>query len=343
MRPMPRRYISPSPWDDDPLGTLLETEAALAKAKARLGRISQAAADAIGHATRQRYEYNEVRDFGEEHATIVVPLIERLRQQMAEEYHAYLHKPATSQDIIDTALMLQASRNIGLTIPLLDRCVAAVRGLAAEFGETPQRARTLLQPALPSTFGNLLASWQSAVEDACTRLAAVHDHALAVQLGGPVGDLDDPELVRAFATELGLAVPERPWHTVRTRVVDVATALGLTIGALGKIGVDVIVLSQPEIGELAEGALGYSSSMPDKRNPARSIQLVALGQRSPGLIATVFSALPQELHRAAGRWQSEDAVIRELLVLTGKAAHHAVTLLEGLKVFPDRMKANLDG
>ena len=343
MRPMPRRYISPSPWDDDPLGTLLETEAALARAKARLGRIPQAAADAIVHATRQRYEYNEVRDFGEEHATIVVPLIERLRQQMPEEYHEHLHKPATSQDVIDTALMLQASRNIGLTIPLLDRCVAAVRRLAAEFGETPQRARTLLQPALPSTFGNLLTSWQSAVEDACTRLAAVHDHSLAAQLGGPVGDLDDPELVRTFAAELGLAAPERAWHTVRTRVVDVATALGLTIGALGKIGVDVIVLSQPEIGELAEGALGYSSSMPDKRNPARSVQLVALAQRSPGLVATVFSALPQELHRAAGRWQSEDAVIRELLVLTGKAAHHAVTLLEGLKVFPDRMKANLDG
>jgi 3-carboxy-cis,cis-muconate cycloisomerase len=199
-----------------------------------------------------------------------------------------------------------------------------------------------MQPALPSTFRNLLASWQSAVEDARARLAAVQDHSLAVQLGGPIGELDDPELVRAFAAELGLAVPERSWHTVRTRVVDVATALGLTIGALGKIGADVIVLSQREIGELEEGAAGASSSMPDKRNAARSVQLVALAQRGPGLVATVFAALPQELHRAAGRWQSEDAAIRELLVLAGKAAHHAVTLLEGLRVFPDRMKANLD-
>lgn len=343
MRPTPRRYSSPSPWDDDPLGTLLETEAALGRAKAALGRIPQAAADAIVHATQQRYDYNEVRDFGEEHATIVVPLIERLRWQLPEEHHEYLHKPATSQDIIDTALMLQASRNIGRTVPLLDRCIAAVSGLAAEFGETPQRARTLLQPALPSSFGNLLASWQSAVEDARARLATVHERSLAVQLGGPIGDLDDPELVRAFAAELGLAVPDRPWHTVRTRIVDLATALGLAIGALGKIGIDVIMLSQPEIGELEEGALGFSSSMPDKRNPARSIQLAALAQRSPGLVATVFAALPQELHRAAGRWQSEDAVVRELLTLAGKAAHHSVTLLEGLKVVPDRMKANLDG
>lgn len=343
MNPMPRRYSSPSPWDDEPLETLLETEAALATAKARLGRIPQAAADAIVHATRQRYDYNEVRDFGEEHATIVVPLLERLRWQMPEEYHQYLHKPATSQDIIDTALMLQASRNVALTLPLLDRCAMAISGLAADCGETPQRARTLLQPALPTTFGNLLASWQTAIEDARERLASVRDHSLAVQLGGPVGDLDDAELVRAFAAELGLAAPQQSWHTVRTRVVDLASALGLTVGALGKIAVDVITLAQPEIGELQEGSAGASSSMPDKRNPARCVQLLALAQRAPGLVATVFAALPQELHRAAGRWQSEDAVVRELLVSTGKAAHHAVTLLEGLRVFPDRMKANLDG
>lgn len=343
MRPTPRRYSSPSPWDDDPLGTLLEAEAALAEAKARLGRIPQAAADAIVHATSRDYDYDEVRDSGEEHATIVVPLVERLRSQLPQEYHEYLHKPATSQDIIDTALMLQASRNIGLVIPLLERCIAAVSGLAADFGETPQRARTLLQPALPSTFGSLLASWRSAIEDARAHLTTVRGQSLAVQLGGPIGELDDPELVRAFAAELGLAAPDRPWHTVRTRIVDLASALGLAIGALGKIGIDVIMLSQPEIGELQEGALGFSSSMPDKRNPARSVQLVALAQRGPGLVATVFAALPQELHRAAGRWQSEDAVVRELLVLTGKAAHHAVTLLEGLKIDPDRMKANLDG
>lgn len=343
MRPMPRRYSSPSPWDDDPLGTLLETEAALARAKARLGRIPQAAADAIVRATEQGYDYDEIGDFGEEHATVVVPLVERLRRHVPEEYHEHLHKPATSQDIIDTALMLQARRNIGLTTPLLDRCTTAVRTLSDHYGQAPQRARTLLQPALPGTLGRLLATWESAIGDAREHLAAVRDHGLAVQLGGPIGDLDDPELVRAFAAELGLAVPDRPWHTVRTRIVDLATALGLAIGALGKIGIDVIMLSQPEIGELEEGALGFSSSMPDKRNPARSIQLVALAQRSPGLVATVFAALPQELHRAAGRWQSEDAVVRELLMLTGKAAHHAVTLLEGLKVVPDRMKANLDG
>lgn len=342
MRPMPRRYSSPSPWDDDPLGTLLEIEAALARAKARLGRIPQPAAEAIVRATQQAYDYDEVRDAAEEHATIIVPLVERLRGQLPEEYHEHLHNPATSQDIIDTALMLQASRNIGLTLPLLDRCLAAIDGLARRFGETPQRARTLLQPALPGTFGDLLSSWKSAIEDARTHLDAVRGGTLAVQLGGPIGDLDDPELVRAFAAELGLAAPERAWHTVRTRIVDLAAALGLAIGLLGKAGTDVILLSQAQLGELEEGTAGASSSMPDKRNPARSIQLVALAQRAPGLVATVFGALPQELHRAAGRWQSEDATVRELLVLTGKAAHHAVTLLEGLKVFPERMKANLD-
>lgn len=342
MTPRPRRSFSPSPWDDDPLGTLLDTEAALARAKAGLGRIPQAAADAIVRAAQQEYHYDEIRDSGEEHATIVVPLVERLRRHLPEEYHEHLHNPATSQDIVDTALMLQASRAIGFWLPLLDRCLAAIDGLAQRFGETPQRARTLLQPALSSTFGNLLRSWRSALEDACAHLRAVRDHGLAVQLGGPIGELDDPDLVRAFAARLGLAAPERAWHTVRTRVIDLAAALGLTIGVLGKIGTDVILLSQAQIGELAEGAAGHSSSMPDKRNPARSIQLVALAQRGPGLVATVYGALPQELHRAAGRWQAEDAVVRELLVLTGKAAHHAVTLLDGLTVFPDRMRANLD-
>lgn len=342
MTPMPKRYSSPSAHDDDRLGTLLAVEAALARAKACLGRIPQAAADAIVRATGQQYDQAEISDSGEEHATIVVPLIEHLRRNVPEEYREHLHKPATSQDVIDTALMLQASRNLGLLLPLLDRCLAAVAGLSQRHGGTAQLARTLMQPALPSTFGNLLASWRSAIEDARAHLAAVRDHGLAAQLGGPVGDLDDPPLVRAFAAELGLAVPDRPWHTVRTRVVDLAAALGLTAGGLGKIGVDVIVLSQPELGELAEGAAGSSSSMPDKRNAARSVQLAALAQRSPGLVATVFGALPQELHRAAGRWQSEDEAVRQLLVLTGKAAQHAVTLLEGLIVFPDRMKANLD-
>jgi 3-carboxy-cis,cis-muconate cycloisomerase len=342
LRPMPRRYSSSSPGADDPLGTLLDTEAALARAKAGLGRIPAAAAQAITEACQpDRYEYNEVRDFAEEHATIVVPLVERIRWHVPEEHRDAVHTPATSQDIIDTALMLQARRTLDHLVPSLDHCAGAVARLHNQYADAPQLARTLLQHALPTTFGNLLDSWQAGIDDARVRLASVRDLRLAVQLGGPVGDLDDPELVAAFAAELTLAVPERPWHTTRTRIVDLATALGLAVGALGKLGTDVILLSQAQIGELTEGSAGYSSSMPDKRNPARAIQLVALAQRTPGLIATVFAGLPQELHRAAGRWQAEDPTVRELLTLAVTAVRHATVLLDGLQVHPDRMKANI--
>ncbi|MBS2963194.1 hypothetical protein KGA66_09065 [Actinocrinis puniceicyclus] len=339
---MPRRYSSPSPWDDDPPGTLLAAESALARAQAELGRIPRAAAEAIEQATRQGYDYDEIRALGQERATVVVPLGEAIRARLPAEHHEHLHRPATSQEIIDTALMLQAARTLGPVTALLDRCAESLGGLTRRFGDTHQRARALLQPALPSTFGNLLGSWRSAVDDARSHLHAVRERGLAVQLGGPVADLDDPRLVQAFAESLGLTAPGRAWHTVRTRVVDLAAALGLTVGVLGKIGADVIVLSQAEVGELAQGAAGRSSSMPDKQNPARAVQLVALAARAPGLVATVFAALPQELQRAAGRWQAEDATVRELLVLAGEAAHHAAILLEGLVVHPDRMKANLD-
>jgi 3-carboxy-cis,cis-muconate cycloisomerase len=342
MTRMPRRYSSSSQRADDPLGTLLDVEAALARAKAGLGRISETAADAINNACQpELYDFAELCDFAEEHATIVVPLVERIREHVPEEHRDAVHAPATSQDIIDTALMLQARRTLDHLVSGLDHCAGVLARLHAQYADAPQLARTLLQPALPTTFGNLLGSWQSGLDDARLRLGSVRDLRLAVQLGGPVGDLDDPELVGALAAELVLHVPERPWHTTRTRIVDLAAALGLTVGALGKVAADVILLSQAELAELAEGAAGRSSSMPDKRNPARAVQLAALAQRTPGLVATVFAALPQELHRAAGRWQSEDPAVRELLTLAVQAVRHATVLFDGLQLRPDRMKANL--
>ncbi|MGH6654616.1 MAG: lyase family protein [Actinocrinis sp.] len=345
-----REPSRPSSWisqaADDPLGTLLDAEAALVRAKAALGRIPHAAADAVTAATRpQRYDLAALREAAEQHATIVVPLVEAIRAELPRELRDTVHQPATSQDIIDTALMLQAARTLDPLIRVTDHCLDAISSLIDHHGDTPQLARTLLQPALATTFGALLAAWASAIDDARAHLAHVREHGLAVQLAGPVGDLDDPDLVAAFAAQLELAAPDRPWHTVRTRIVDLAAALGLLVGALGKVATDVILLSQTEIGELSEGGAadggGRSSSMPDKRNPARAVQIVALAQRTPGLVATVFAALPQELHRAAGRWQAEDEAVRELLALAVRAAAHASVMLDGLQVHPERMKANL--
>jgi len=342
---MPKRPSSSSavhPLPDDPLRTLLEAEVALARAKAALGRIPRVAAEAIARiAEPERYDFPALREAAFEHATIVVPLVEAIRAQLPAELHGAVHQPATSQDIIDTALMLQAARTLDEILPALERCADALNALRTDYGDAPHLARTLLQPALPTTFGRLLSAWQSGLDDARARLVSVRGTGLAAQLAGPIAELDDPELVSAFAAELGLAAPQRPWHTNRSRVVDLAAALGLTVGALGKIAADVILLSQAEIGELAEGGAGRSSSMPDKRNPARGVQIAALAQRTPGLVATVFAALPQELHRAAGRWQAEDAVVRELLTATREAAEHAAVLLSGLRVDAHRMKTNL--
>ncbi|HEX9338047.1 MAG TPA: lyase family protein, partial [Pseudonocardiaceae bacterium] len=163
----------------------------------------------------------------------------------------------------------------------------------------------------------------------------------AAQLGGPVGDLDDPALVTAFAHRLGLVAPQACWHANRARVAELAAALGLVTGALGKLGQDVLLLAQAEIGELAEGRPGGSSAMPHKRNSARSVQLVACAHRAPGLVGTVFGGMPGELWRAAGRWQAEWETIADLLALTTAAIGHGRALLAELRVDTVRMREGL--
>jgi len=343
--PVSKPSFSSSPAESarDEFRTLLYVEAALARAKALLGRIPQEAAEEIAEACRaDLHDRDTIAEAALEHATAVVPLVESIRARLPEPLRESVHRPATSQDIVDSALMLEVARALDLLAPCLEDCADSIRVLKADHGDNPCLARTLLQPALPTTFGTLLDAWLGGLHDAAVHVFAVREHGLAVQLAGPIGDLDDPELVAAFAAELGLAVPERPWHTTRARIAHLASALGIVIGALGKIAADVIVLSQAEIGEVAEGGEGgRSSAMAHKHNPARAVQITALAQRAPGLIGTVFAGLPQELYRAPGRWQAEGPVVRELLDLAEAAAEHAEIMLSGLRIDAERMKANL--
>ncbi len=209
--------------------------------------------------------------------------------------------------------------------------------LVARHHDTPQAGRTLLARALPTTFGRLAATWLAGLTDARAVLDRVRA-GLPAQLGGPVGALADDELVAAFAAELGLAVPRSCWHTNRIPVAELAAALGMVVGALGKIAGDVVLLAQAEIGEVGEGSPGGSSAMPDKRNSARSVQILACAHRTPGLVGTVFAALPQELQRSAGRWQAEWQTMGDLLALTTAAAGHGRVLLTELKVDTERMR-----
>jgi 3-carboxy-cis,cis-muconate cycloisomerase len=201
-------------------------------------------------------------------------------------------------------------------------------------------ARTLLQQALPTTFGLRAAGWLVGIDDCCARLSTVAAAELAVQMGGPVGG-GSPRIAARLAAELRLAEPVMPWGAIRVRPAILATALGTLAGVLSKVARDVTLLSQSEVAEVAEGEAGGSSAMAHKRNPVAAVSTLACTERVPGLVATILAAMEQEHERAAGAWQAEWGTHTQLLGLTGSAAAWAETMLGGLHVDADRMAANL--
>ncbi|HEX4723312.1 MAG TPA: lyase family protein [Pseudonocardiaceae bacterium] len=326
----------------DWLAAVLTVEAALAGAAAATGRIPAATAAVIAQACRpELFDRAGIARRAADYATPIPPLVANLRALLPPDIAVHAHRPATSQDITDSALMLIAARAIDGLTDDLDFCVTATARLAEDHRDTPQLGRTLLAAAVPTTFGRLAATWHAGLAEARDAVARVRRERLAAQLGGPVGDLDEPALVTAFAHRLGLVAPSLCWHTNRVRVAELAAALGMVTGVLGKLGQDVLLLAQAEIGELAEGRPGGSSAMPHKRNSARSVQLVACAHRAPGLVATVFAAMPQELQRAAGAWQAEWEPVADLLALATAAIGHGRVLLTELRVDTVRMRDGL--
>lgn len=274
----------------------------------------------------------------------MIPLVADLTAAVGAEAAPYVHRGATSQDIVDTAMMLIAARTLPGVLADLTRTAAALAALAAEHRETPMPGRTLTQHAVPTTFGLKAAGWRHLVLDAGDRLSAVR---LPAQLGGAAGTLaafadDGIALVAAFAAETGLVEPLLPWHTLRTPVADLGWALAFTCGALGKLAADVLVLSRTEIAEVAEGSGGGSSAMPHKANPVRATLIAAAARQAPALAAVLLGSLAAEDERPAGAWHAEWQPLRELLRLAGGAAREAVELAEGLRVFPQRMREGLD-
>lgn len=324
---------------------MLDFERALAAVQARAGVVPAGAAEAVAEAVRGDYDPAELGAGALTSGTPVVPLVRALSARVAAEGRVAVHRGATSQDVLDTALSLVAHRALG---PLLD----GLRGVAGECArlaeahrDTLMAGRTLTQQALPTTFGLKCAGWLVAVDEAVDALARVRAQRLAAQFGGAAGTLaavPDPDLPAALAAELGLAAPLLPWHTDRTRVAELAGALGVAAGVLAKIAGDVALLAQTEVGEVAEGTGGTSSALPHKRNPVRSVLVTACARRVPGLVATVLSAMAQEHERAAGAWHSEWQTTTELLRLVGGAARGARELLAELRVDPARMRRNLE-
>ncbi|WP_416072060.1 3-carboxy-cis,cis-muconate cycloisomerase [Streptomyces sp. ME18-1-4] len=333
------------------LRALLDAEAALTRAQETLGLAPEGAGAAVTSAAGAGdFDVRSLAERARGGGNPVIPLVADLTKAVGSQYGPYVHRGATSQDIMDTAMMLVAVRTLGLVLADLDRSRRALARLAAEHRDTPMPGRTLTQHAVPTTFGLKAAGWRSLVLDARDRVTAVRD-TLPAQLGGAAGTLaaftaygadDATALPAVYARELGLRAPQLPWHTLRTPIADLAACLAFTAGALGKVATDVLCLARTEIAEVAEGSGGGSSAMPHKANPVRSTLIAAAARRAPQLAATLQGSLAAEDERPAGAWHAEWEPLRDLLRLAGGAARDAAELTEGLRVNADAMRANLD-
>jgi 3-carboxy-cis,cis-muconate cycloisomerase/3-oxoadipate enol-lactonase len=337
------------------LRAMLDAERALAAASARAGVVPESAAAAIAAVCQAgRFDPDDLGRRAGAAGNPVVPLVADLTAAVAEaggpEAARWVHHGATSQDILDTAWSLVAFRALGPILEDLDGAAAAAAALAEAHRATVMAGRTLGQHALPITFGLKAAGWLAALDEAAATLDRVRHRRLAAQLGGAAGTLaslgkDGIEVARGYAAELGLCEPVLAWHTNRTRVAELAGALGVAAGALGKVALDVTLLAQTEVGEVGETAeegRGGSSTLPHKRNPVGAVLVNAATARVPGLVATVLGSMAQEQERATGAWHAEWAPLREALTLVGGAAARTRNLLRGLEVHPERMAANLE-
>lgn len=326
------------------LAAMLEVEAALAAVCERQGLIPAGTAASIAAACDPGdFDVAELATEAGDHATPVVPLVRALRARVGEQLAGYVHFGATSQDIIDTAAMLVARRAVEPILADLLAATDALAELADRHRATPIAGRTLLQQAVPTSFGLRAAGWMVALDEAALRLRRISRHELAAQLGGAVGS-GSPAIAAGLAAALGLAEPVLPWHTDRNRVAVLAAALGTLAGALAKLAGDVALLVQNEVGELREGGgdgRGGSSAMAHKRNPVAAVSVLACARRVPGLVASILALMEQEHERAAGSWQGEWGTLSELLSLTGSAAAWARDLIVHLEVDTERMRANL--
>ncbi len=336
------------------LQAMLDAEAALATAEARVGLIPADAAETIvSCCDAGRFDPAEIGHAGRAAGNPVVPLVKALTaavSAISEDAARHVHRGATSQDINDTAAMLVARRALGLILADLDGVAAACARLADENRRTVMPGRTLLQQALPTTLGLKAAGWLVAVLEARKRLIAVRSSSLAAQLGGAAGTLaslgpSGIEVLSEYALELGLAEPIVPWHTARFRISELGGVLALAAGTMHKVALDVVLMTQTEVGEVAEPAgdgRGGSSTLPHKRNPILAVTAIACARRVYPLAQTLQASMAQEHERAAGAWHAEWEPMGDALALTGGAASAVREDLEGLQVRPESMRVNLD-
>jgi 3-carboxy-cis,cis-muconate cycloisomerase len=329
-------YFSP----EAELSAMLRFEAALAEAEAHSGLIPSTAAASIVRAIEQFSPDPALLQAGIARDGIVVPaLISALRETLDPDHRSYLHVGATSQDVIDTGLILRLKPALALLRTDIERVVVWCERQISDLGGTPQMGRTRMQRALPIRLADRVGTWKRPFERHLASLDGLQDDLLVVQLGGPVGTLDKlgdrGAAVRAdLARRLGLNDPGSSWHSERARIADLANWLSNVSGSLGKMGQDIAILAQNEVGEVVIEAGGLSSAMPHKRNPVHAELLVTLARFSASQLAAMHQALVHEGERSGSAWTLEWLIIPPMVAATGAGLSLALTMMDGLIIGP---------
>ncbi|UAL09287.1 3-carboxy-cis,cis-muconate cycloisomerase [Caulobacter segnis] len=335
--------------DDALLRAALTFEAMLARAQGQVGLIPVSAAEAIATACVELPDIEILADEAAHAGTLAIPLVAMIRERINDpEITRHVHRGATSQDLADTALMLQAKAGAALVVEETLRLGDALAVLAGRHAATPMLGRTLLQGALPITFGLKVAGWLQGVDGALARFRR-ETAAIQLQLGGATGSLADLDgqaraVTERLAALLDLPAAETPWHSRREGLAGLASSLAILTGAIGKIASDIALMAQNEVAEAFEPRVagrGGSSAMAHKRNPTGCQIALTAVTRAPHLAATIIAALPQQHERGLGGWQAEAPVLAELFQLTHGALAAMAPVIEDLEVDIDRMARNL--
>lgn len=336
------------------IGYMLQFEAALALAQAEQGIMSKENAQIIADSCKvENIDIEALCADVHLGGNVNIPLIKQLTKAVKkanEEAAKYVHLGATSQDVIDTATMLQVRDACFIMENDVKILINQLKMLAIEHRETPMIGRSLLQQARPITFGFKVAIWLESVLFSYNKIQSLLQNGFVLQFGGAVGTHSSVPhnallVSESIAKQLNLKNPTISWHTNRNYFAEIATTLGILTGSLSKIAYDISLLMQTEVAEVFEpshAGKGGSSAMPHKRNPVSSVAILANAQRVPNLVATMLSCMTQDYERAAGKWHAEWETLADIIKLTAGALHQAVQITNGLEVDKTRMLQNLE-
>jgi 3-carboxy-cis,cis-muconate cycloisomerase len=315
------------------LRAMLDFEIALAAAQAEAGIIPSAASEAIAREAPQFQPDMDALAEGTLRDGMVVPnWIEQLRRHVGPPHDQHVHFGATSQDVLDTSLVLRLKPALAVLAQRLEQVDAQLEALVQKYGTQATMAHTRMQPALPITWGDRIAAWRAPLQRHCQRLVELEPRLLVLQFGGPVGTLDKfgdrgPALTAALGRKLNLPAPDICWHNARDNLVELGGWLSLVTGNLGKVGQDIALLAQNEIGEVVLAAGGKSSAMAHKNNPVAAEILVTLARFNAVQVSALHQTLVHEHERSGSAWTLEGAILPQMVVATGAALARALTLL----------------